>query len=116
MSGDGLAHLVRTLQGEIQNALRRRLGDGGNACAGQVLAQQHAEHGRLLRIFRAGLCKMDPGPVGAGGHQKPPGTLGRAEQQHQGVPLRLMDFIDARAAGALKLLGDSAEKYGVKWH
>ena len=36
--------------------------------------------------------------------------------EHQRVPLRLMDFVNPRPAGALQLLCDGAEKYSVKWH
>ena len=49
--GAELAHLVAPLQGEHGDALHLRLGDVHNFCAGQVLAQQHAEHGRLGRVL-----------------------------------------------------------------
>ena len=116
MAGDGLAHLVDRLQCEVQYALGGRLDNGDNPRAAQMLAQQHTEHGRLLGIFAGGLSEMNPRTVGAGGHQQSPAAGKGAEMEHQRVPLRLMDFVNPRPAGALQLLCDGAEKYSVKWH
>ncbi len=57
----GVAHLVGAREGEVGAALHGQLLHPAEPGAGQMLAQEHAEHGRLLGIFRAGGGEMEPG-------------------------------------------------------
>ena len=61
----GKAHLVMAFQLDDQQPLIVRLIDGSDAGADQVLAQQHAEHGRLRRVLKAALRQVHPGVAGS---------------------------------------------------
>ena len=67
----GAAHLVGAVEGEIEQALHLRLLHPDQTAARQVLAQQHAEHRRLRRVFRRLLRQVDARMVGRGRQQKP---------------------------------------------
>ena len=58
-----------------------------------MLAQKHTEHGGLVRIFRIGACEVEPGRGGIGGDQKPLPPGGAPQEQNQGIPGRLVNFL-----------------------
>ena len=65
------AQLVPAVQVQDQHPLPIGLTQIADMGPHQVLAQQHAEHGRLRRVFKAGLCKMHARVAGTGGNQQP---------------------------------------------
>ena len=75
----------------------RRLRERDDARADKVLAQQHAEHRRLGRIFKARVRQMDAGVAGARGDQQAGVPLRGAQGEEQHVPLGLLHLVDLRA-------------------
>ena len=65
-----LAHFVGTVQNEVQKPLHGRLANFRNTAAHQVLAQQHAKHGRLGGVLKGFLGELGPGSIGAGRQQQ----------------------------------------------
>ena len=104
--GDGLQHqgpfhpvaqLVEGLKAELGHPLQRNLLHGQKPRAGQVLAQEHTEHGRLGRVIPHLLCQVQAGLAAAGIQVQ---TAAPPQQQDHLVPGGLLDLLDA-AAGDL---------------
>ncbi|MPN09960.1 hypothetical protein SDC9_157253 [bioreactor metagenome] len=117
----GAPHPVAQLPGSLQlqahHPLHRLLGDGQDAPSAQVLAQQHAKHGRSLRVFPRLGGQMQSGPGGIGRQQQTPGLSLGAQGQHHLVPSGLVDFIDSASRYRLLQLADQGGKaYGVQGH
>ena len=110
------AHLVGAVKNKGHAALCGRLGDLRQTAAGQMLAQQHTEHGRLRRIFKGSLRQMDARAVDIGRKQQPAAAISAAQMQQDGVARGLLDLIDPAAGERQKLLPDGAEKNGIKGH
>ena len=55
---------------EEQHPLMLRLAHFQKPGGGEVLAQQHAEHGGLVRVLPGDLGEMGPGVAGAGGEEQ----------------------------------------------
>ena len=90
--------------------LQRKLHPDQTA-ARQVLAQQHAEHRRLRRIFRRLLRQMDARMIGRGRQQKPSAAICAAHGQNQRIALRLLHLVHAAAEQLLlQLLPDGSQK------
>ena len=90
---DGVAHLIRAVEGEFRGPLHGDLGDAVQPCPQKVLAQEHTEHGRLGGILRGGGGQVQPGGGGVGGDQQlfPPPLA--AQQKDEGVPAGLKDLL-----------------------
>ena len=56
-----ISQFIDRLKNQMQNPVHPHLFDPNQSCRPQMLAQQHAEHGRLFWIFRRLPGKMDPG-------------------------------------------------------
>ena len=115
--GRALAQLVVVLDGDFQNAVAVNLLNVRDAAAGDVLAQQHAQRGRLQRAGFLLRGEMRPGAVRAGGEQQQMVLPVIANGQVQFVALGLDDAVDAAVdqRGA-KLVGGKAERQAVQWH
>ena len=104
-----VAQLVQRLQGQGDHALQRGLGHRQDACAGQVLAQEHTKHGGRIRIFPGQLGQLGPGVAGIGGEQQPHISVGRGAQgQDHLVPAGLIDLVDFPAGDRLVQLMDQS--------
>lgn len=60
----GASHLVGAVEGEVQQPLHLRLLHPDQPPARQMLAQQHAEHRRLRRVFRRFIRQVDARMIG----------------------------------------------------
>ena len=89
-----VAHFVDAVEAEGGAALHGRLGNAQQPGTGQVLAQQHTEHGRLRGVFRVGRCQVQPGGCGVGGDQQLFPALPGAKLQNHRISCGLMDLID----------------------
>ena len=114
---DRIAHLVGAVKGKGRAALHGGLLDGRKPGAGQVLAQEHAEHGRLRRIFRRGGGQMEPGRGGIRRQKELlPSLLGPQQQDH-GIPRGLVDLFHPGERGlAAQLRQNRGEKISIKGH
>ena len=112
-----VAEFVPALQTEDDQAVAVRLFDAAHARAGQVFAQQHAEHGRFFGVFKALLREMHTG-VGPGGtDQKLPVLPFRAHRQKDQVLLRLLDFFDSAVCEAFgEFLRQRRDGHTVQCH
>ena len=112
-----VAHFVGTQEGQPHQPLHGGLLHGQKPSPGQVLAQQHTEHGGLIRVFRVGGGEMEPGGRGIGGNQQPLPSPGAAQQQDDGVPGGLVNFLHSGVQdGVLQLLHHAGQKERVKCH
>ena len=112
-----ISHFIGTLEGEPNQPLHRRLLHLGQATAGQVLAQEHAKHGWLVRIFRIGPREVEPGRRGVGSNEQPLPPGSAPQQEDESVPAGLVDLLHPRSQGlGPKLLQDSGQKICVKCH
>ena len=117
-AADGLQHqlplhpvpqLVEGLQGEDHHPLQPRLFHRQQPGAGQVLAQEHTEHGGLVRVFPAELGQLGAGMVGIGGQQQPHVPVaGGADGKEDLVPAGLIDLVQLAAGDHLVQLMDQA--------
>ena len=119
--GEGLFRLLPELrargQAQQRQALIRRLLDGDDARARQVLAQQHTEHRRRVRVLIALAREMQPRRADARRYQQPARARARVYAQQQEIPLRLLDLIYPRPLQLRRELAQqSCEAHGVKWH
>ena len=111
------AHLVGTLQGQVHQPLHGRLGHGGNAAAGEVLAQQHAEHGRLGRILQGRGGQMEAGAPRRGREQQPSRAAGAPELEDHLIPDGHLNLVNAGAQQlGPQLRHGGGEKKSVKGH
>ena len=93
--------LVHNIQGEDHRPLQSGLVDGGEPPAGEVLAQQHAEHGGRGRVLPDGGGEVDPGLAGPGAEEQffvPP------QGKDHLVPGGLLDLLHPQAQKALPQL------------
>ena len=95
-----LAHLVGGGNMQRYHAFQRLLLHRNDAAAGQVLAQQHAEHRRLGGIIAQLSGQVQTRLVGTGIEQQ---AAVAAQQQNHLIPGRLLNFFNSRA---LNLWGD----------
>ena len=89
--------LVHRLQPEIQKAFHGRLDDFQDTPAGQVLAQEHAEHGRRAGILPAQSGELGPGLVGTGREEQADISPVPPYGQHHFIPPGLIDLVDPPA-------------------
>jgi hypothetical protein len=89
----GTAEVVGDVQLQPDQPFQGRLGKTCDLCPGQVLAQQHTEHGRLRRVVPDDLCQLNTGGIGPGIQQQPPAP----QQQNHLVPGGLLHLVDAQA-------------------
>ena len=123
LSAHGLQHqgaaaqftqFVPALQMQADYALHLRLRNFNQPGPGQMLAQQHAEHGRLRRILPQQPGELQPRLVGPGVEQQP---LSPGQQHNDLIPGRLLDFINSRPHKCLAhFLRGSAQGRSVHWH
>ena len=85
--------LVDGVEVEVKQALQLRLADGRKPGPLKFLPQQHAQHGRLLRVFQGDGGEVHPGGVGPGGEQHLIRRLPGAERDEQLLPVGLVDFV-----------------------
>ena len=52
----GAAHFIGAIERHVEQPLHLRLLHGHETASRQVLAQEHAEHGRLRRVFGGFVC------------------------------------------------------------
>ena len=98
---NGITHLIGAVEAEHRAALHGGLGNFRQAGAQKVLAQEHAEHGRLRRILRRGRRQVQPGGGGVGGNQQLFPALLAPQLENQRVPAGLVDFLHLGAIAAL---------------
>ena len=84
----GASHLVGAVEGEVQQPLHLRLLHPDQPPARQMLAQQHAEHRRLRRVFRRFIRQVDARMIGRGREQQFSAAGRAAHGQDQRVALR----------------------------
>ena len=114
---DRRAELIAPVEIEQEHALEVRLGNTRDARADQMLAQKHAEHRRLGRIFKRAGREMHPRAAHAAVHEQLRVAALRAHGQQQQVALRLLHLVDARAGQALRqFLRQAVQKNCVHWH
>ena len=89
-----VAQLVQSLQANDHNALQRRLGHIQNPSAGEMLAQQHTEHGRLVGIFPGKLGQLCSGMGGIGRYQQLHVAARGAQGEDDLIPAGLVDLVD----------------------
>ena len=109
-----LSQLVHHVDGQGDHPLQGWLLDGGDAASGQVLAQEHAEHGGRRGVFPGNGGQMEPGLVGAGGEEE---LSTATEGQDHLIPAGLLDLLNPQSQQLLLELPDyGCEANGVKWH
>ena len=69
------------------------MGHGHQPGAGEMLAQQHTEHGRLRGVFRVGGGQMEPGRGRIGIDQKLGPVFPATQVQDHRVPAGLVDLV-----------------------
>ena len=111
MTLDRLSHFVGAVKAQTHQPLHRRLGEGDDAPAGQVLAQQHTEHRRLRRVFHCRFGQMDARMVAGCGEKQAAAQAGAAQAEDQRVALGLLDAVNAAAE---KLVCQLARHCGEK--
>ena len=126
MAAHGLQHqaalhpvpqLVQGLQPQVHHPLHGWLDQLQQAGAGQVLAQQHAEHGGLVRVLPGDLGEMGPGVAGAGGEEQLHIACGGPQGQDHLVPAWLIDLVDfCPGEGVLQFMDHSAQAQRVQRH
>ena len=87
-------HLVGTKKFKIHDPVTRLHPHIQQPSAGQMLAHQHTEGGRGLRVFKAFLGQADPGRPAAGRQQQAEGLGAGPQTEHQLIPRRLKYFCD----------------------
>ena len=114
---DGVAHLAERLNLDFQNAVAGHAAHGLHAARGEMLAQQHAEHGRLHRAGLGVLAQVDARGVGRGAEHQTMVRALRADEQVNLVPLGLDDAVHASVPEFLiELARDKAEHHAVHGH
>ena len=93
---DQVAHLVGALELEVDDAVARLHPDIQQLAAGEMLAHQHAEGRRGLRVLEALLGQADPRGTAAGRQQQAVRLGAGAQGQHQFIAGRLKQFCDLR--------------------
>ena len=110
------AQLVQRCKAQLQQALVLRLGHAEDPAAGHLLAQQHTEHGRRLRIIKFFLGQVDSGGI-AGAQKQPHIALRRPQVQDDAVPPGHGDLIHPRPRQtAVQLGGQPRNDQGIKRH
>ena len=112
-----VAHFIGTGKGKFRHPLHRHLVHRRQAGSRKVLAQHHAEHGGLRRIFRGAGGEMEPGGGRVRGDQQLFPALPAPNQQQHRVPAGLENlFHPAAQAFLLHLRQNGGEKKRVKGH
>ena len=89
-----LPQLVHDIQGQDHHPLQARLIDGRQPAAGQMLAQEHTEHGRRGGVFPGQAGEVQPGLTGPGAQQQ---LLISPQGQDDLVPGGLLDLVHPKA-------------------
>ena len=89
-----VAHFVGALEIEVDDAVPRLHVHIQQLAAGEVLAHQHAEGGRRLRVFKGFLGQADPGGTAAGRQQQRVGVRAGAQGNDQLIAGRFKQFCD----------------------
>ena len=111
------AHFVARVEVQNQQPLKVRLHERFDPRADKVLAQQHTEHRRLLRVFKAPLRQMHARAADAAVDEKLFVAVACAQTQQQQVALRLLHLVNLRAGDArFQFAGQPREKYSVQRH
>ena len=109
-----LSQLVHDVQGEDHHPLQAGLVDGRQPSAGQVLAQEHTEHGRRGGVFPGQAGEVQPRLAGLGAQQQ---LFISPQGQDHLVPGGLLDLLQAQAQDGLPQFPDYAgQTYRVKRH
>ena len=112
-----VAQFVHGVEHEAQHALQAGLLHGGKTRALQPLAHEHAQHGRLGRVFRHKAREMDARAVGPGREQQLEMIGVRPQQKDDLLLIRLIDlFHPGFQCGVCQLLADMVQKCSVKSH
>ena len=96
----GRTHLIGAVEGQINQPLHPGLADRGELAADEVLAQQHAKHRRLRRVFLCKFSEVNARLIRRGCEQQPPAAARPAQTEQHGVPRRLLHFVHAAAQRA----------------
>ena len=92
-----VAHFVHAVEHQHQDAVTAHLLHIQNARALQVLAHQHAEHGRFGGVLVGLYRQLGTGLIGIGTEQQLVVAAAGADAQYQRVPFRLIHFIHTTA-------------------
>ena len=92
-----IAQLVRTGKHDFQDTVAVHLAHVLDAAAAQKLAQQHAEHRRLVGVGLDFLRDVRAGAVGGGAQEQTPRAFARAYEHMQFVLFRLQHAVHAAA-------------------
>ena len=112
-----VAHFVHGVQVDVHHAVAADLSDRLHPRAHQLLAQEHAEHGRLQGIGEGGSCQVAAGVVRRGAQEQAAVFVPGADKENDGILLRLGDFINAAAGqGSVQLPGGKADGQSVHGH
>ena len=107
----GAAHLVGTVEREVDEPLHPRLRDRGEFSPDEVLAQQHTEHRRLRRVLLRDIGEMDARLIRRRRQQQAASAARPAQRQNDGIPRGLLHLVYAAAERArAKLFGESGQK------
>ena len=106
-----------TGMGELDRALEPELGYPRDARAGEMLAQQHTEHGRGRGILLLLRRYMKARVIRTRGQHEPQILAPRVQQQHNLVALGLQHLFDPRVGDTrIQLICDCRYHSGVKCH
>ena len=92
-----VAHFVQRIETYRQNPVAEELLHPSDPRAQQVLAHQHAEHGRLGGVLVILPRQLRPGLIGVGAQKQPVIAPAGTNQQRQRVPFGLIDLIHPAA-------------------
>ena len=95
--GDPVPQLVDRLHADEDDPLQMGLLQGQDAPAGEVLAQEHAEHGGLGRVLPDLPGQVEAWPVGAGGEEELHVLPRPPDRQQDLLPAGLIDLVDLAA-------------------
>ena len=90
------AHFVGSGEAQIQNALAFGLRSTQKAAGGQLLPQQHTQHGGHIGVVELFLRQMHPG-IAAGSQQQLAAALLQTQVQYHPVTAGHINLVNARA-------------------
>ena len=112
-----VAHLVGALEVKIDDTVARLHVYIQQFSAGQMLAHQHAEGGRRLRVFKAFFGQAHPGRTAAGRQQQRIGVRAGAQGDDQLVAGRFKQFCDLGIGqGSFQFPGRQFQCRGIQCH
>ncbi len=92
-----IAELVRAVERQLRDAVATRLRDVRNERTGEIFAQEHAKHRRLLRVFAGRVRVLQARRGGVRADEQAVRARGAVEREEKLIALGLVDFVDARA-------------------